>query len=248
MPLFEGYIGIDYSGAATAESSLKGIRVFAATPLAEPNEVTPSASSARKYWSRRATANWLREELSSEVPSIVGIDHAFSFPLAYFEKQGFPENWSGFLDDFQHRCPTDQENTHVDCIRDGIVGSWNYCAGEPDWFRLTEDWTTSAKSVFRFDVQGAVAKATYAGLPWLRYLRNECVGEDSLLAIRRVGCPCEQVSAGGSLSVAVDETLSTPEPEWGSARGLLSHCLAAPCRPEPVSSSLLSPTSRTGGA
>jgi hypothetical protein len=40
--------------------------------------------------------------------------------------------------------------------------------------RVTEQWTTTAKSVFLFDVQGAVAKATYAGIPWLRYLRRQC--------------------------------------------------------------------------
>jgi hypothetical protein len=39
---------------------------------------------------------------------------------------------------------------------------------------LTERWTATAKSVFQFDVQGAVAKSTYAGLPWLRYFRHEC--------------------------------------------------------------------------
>jgi hypothetical protein len=39
---------------------------------------------------------------------------------------------------------------------------------------LTEQWTATAKSVFQFDVQGAVAKSTYAGLPWLQYLRREC--------------------------------------------------------------------------
>lgn len=30
-----------------------------------------------------------------------------------------------------------------------------------------------AKSVFHFDVQGSVAKSTHAGLPWLRYLRQQ---------------------------------------------------------------------------
>jgi hypothetical protein len=44
----------------------------------------------------------------------------------------------------------------------------------PQWLRLTERWTSTAKSVFRFDVQGAVAKSTHAGLPWLRYLRQHC--------------------------------------------------------------------------
>ena len=31
----------------------------------------------------------------------------------------------------------------------------------------------TAKSVFHFDVQGSVAKSTHAGLPWLRYLRQQ---------------------------------------------------------------------------
>jgi hypothetical protein len=46
--------------------------------------------------------------------------------------------------------------------------------GETTWLRLTERWTATAKSVFLFDVQGSVAKSTFAGLPWLLYMRNEC--------------------------------------------------------------------------
>ena len=38
-------------------------------------------------------------------------------------------------------------------------------------------WTASAKSVFLFDVPGAVAKATYAGLPWLWSLRRGLEGK-----------------------------------------------------------------------
>jgi hypothetical protein len=30
-------------------------------------------------------AEWLAERLSEDVPTIVGIDHGFSFPLRYFE-------------------------------------------------------------------------------------------------------------------------------------------------------------------
>lgn len=44
--------------------------------------------------------------------------------------------------------------------------------GEPDELRLTEKWTSSAKSVFLFDVQGSVAKSTHAGLPWLKHIRD----------------------------------------------------------------------------
>jgi len=50
---------------------------------------------------------------------------------------------------------------------DGRIGS----AKE---FRLCERWTSSAKSVFHFDVQGSVAKSTHAGIPWLKRIRDEC--------------------------------------------------------------------------
>lgn len=172
MSLFGRYIGVDYSGAKTAESSLKEIRVYASTPSAEPEEVLPPEGPG-KYWSRRALMRWLLDQLSSGAPSIVGIDHAFSFPIAYFEKHGLPLDWPGFLNEFQRHCPTDQANTYVDFFREGAAGCWTSVTGEPSWLRLTEQWTTSAKSVFLFEVQGAVAKATYAGLPWLRYLRQE---------------------------------------------------------------------------
>jgi len=182
MPLFERYIGVDYSGAATAESSLKEIRVYVATPTSEPLEKLspsgpPTLRNEPRYWSRRRLANWLRERLSDGSPTIVGIDHAFSFPLAYFERHGLPLEWAGFLDTFQRLCPTDQENTYVDFVREGAAGCWDNVAGDPLWLRLTEQWTATAKSVVRFDVQGAVAKATYAGIPWLRYLRGQCDGK-----------------------------------------------------------------------
>ena len=59
-------------------------------------------------------------------------------------------------------------------IRDGLCGQGSLRKGDTRWLRLTEQWTATAKSVFLFDVQGSVAKSTHTGLPWLRYLRNEC--------------------------------------------------------------------------
>ena len=38
---------------------------------------------------------------------------------------------------------------------------------------MTEKWTSSAKSVFLFEVQGSVAKSTHAGLPWLLHIREK---------------------------------------------------------------------------
>jgi hypothetical protein len=42
-------------------------------------------------------------------PTLVGIDHGFSFPLRYFEVHGLKPDWTMFLDDFQRHWPTDDE-------------------------------------------------------------------------------------------------------------------------------------------
>jgi hypothetical protein len=173
MSQFNRYIGIDYSGAETADSSCKGIRVFMAEGSGEPAQVQPPPSP-RRYWTRRGLAEWLREELDRDIPTLVGIDHAFSFPLAYFEKYRLPSDWQNFLEDFHHHWPTHEPHTYIDFIRDGNMGNGWKRMGENTWLRLTERWTATAKSVFLFDVQGSVAKSTFAGLPWLLYLRNKC--------------------------------------------------------------------------
>ena len=46
------HIGIDYSGAQTATSSLQGLRVYEADQANEPEEIAPPLGSA-KYWTRR---------------------------------------------------------------------------------------------------------------------------------------------------------------------------------------------------
>jgi hypothetical protein len=45
--------------------------------------------------------------------------------------------------------------------------------GDRRWRRLTEEWAGGVNSVFHFDVQGQVTKSTHAGVPWLRFIRNE---------------------------------------------------------------------------
>ncbi len=61
-------------------------------------------------------------------------------------------------------------------MRDGTVGSGEARIGDPRWRRLTELRAGTARSVLRFEGQGSVAKATHAGLPWLRYLRRQASG------------------------------------------------------------------------
>ena len=90
-PAFAGYVGIDYSGAETPTSSLKGLRVYLADGAKPPEEVPPPPSP-RKYWTRRGIAEWLTQRLTEDPPTLVGIDHGFSFPLAYFEAHRLPRN------------------------------------------------------------------------------------------------------------------------------------------------------------
>ena len=172
MSAFSRYIGIDYSGAKTPEASLKGLRVYCAVGETEANEVAPPPSP-RKYWTRRGMAHWLAARLAEDVPTLVGIDHGFSFPVRYFEVHQLEPDWPKFLEDFQGHWPTDAEDTSVEFVRDGLAGNGAARNGNARWRRMTEQRAGSAKSVFHFDVQGSVAKSTHAGIPWLLYLRRQ---------------------------------------------------------------------------
>jgi hypothetical protein len=171
LPTFERYIGIDYSGAQTPTSSLKGLRVYMCGRVGEPAEVQPPPSP-RKYWTRRGLAEWLGERLGEDRLTVAGIDHAFSFPRAYFDAHGVPHDWDAFLGDFHRHWPTDGDDVYVDFVRDGICGNGAARGGNTRWRRLTDVRAGGAKSVFHFDVQGSVAKSTHAGLPWLLHLRR----------------------------------------------------------------------------
>ncbi|MFN3548591.1 MAG: hypothetical protein ACK4U0_13970 [Mesorhizobium sp.] len=171
MTTFARTIGIDYSGAETPTASLKGLRVYLAEGDGHPMEVPPPPSP-RKYWTRKGIAEWLVERLAEDMPTLVGIDHGFSFPLRYFETHGLLPHWPRFLDDFQRHWPTDEDHVYVDFVRDGIAGNGAARSGNARWRRLTEERAGGAKSVFHFDVQGSVAKSTHAGIPWLRFIRQ----------------------------------------------------------------------------
>jgi hypothetical protein len=151
--MFDRYVGIDYSGARTPTSSLKGLRVFLGDPQSLPIEVHPPPSP-RKYWTRRGIAEWLVERPSEGKRTLVGIDHGYSFPLQYSEKNGLEHDWPGFLDDFQHHWPTDEDHAYVDFVRNGILGNGAARSVNSRWRRLTEVRSGSAKSVFHFAIRG----------------------------------------------------------------------------------------------
>ena len=119
------------------------------------------------------------ERLKEPVTTLVGIDHAFSFPIDYFNHYNIAHaNWDRFLEDF-HKCwQTDRDDVAVryryyEQIERLMKGKPDDCRfGRGDWFRLTDP--VGAKSVFNFlTKQGDVAHSTHAGLPWLRYIRRE---------------------------------------------------------------------------
>ena len=112
------------------------------------------------------------DKLGEDKPTLVGIDHGFSFPLRYFEKYGLKPDWPAFIDDFQRHWPTDGDHIYVDFVREGAMGNGAARMGNSRWRRLSEERAGRAKSVFQFDVQGSVAKSTHAGIPWLRYIRQ----------------------------------------------------------------------------
>lgn len=169
---FSRYIGIDYSGAETPTSGLKGLRAYQALHDTPPMEIGPPVGHSSKYWSRRGLAEWLVRQIGEGLPAIIGIDHGFSFPMRYFEFHRLPPDWDLFLADFRHHWPTHEEHTYVDFVRDGLHGDGSARMGQSRW-RRTCEICCRAKSVFHFDVPGSVAKATHAGLPWLLYLRRQ---------------------------------------------------------------------------
>lgn len=169
---FSRTVGIDYSGAGTPIQRLSGLQVYCEVGSG-PARVGPPVQGNVKNWNRLEIARWLVETLREDIPTLVGIDHAFSFPEKYFVK--YPllrNNWSTFLEDFQKHWPTDISGTTVDAIRNK-TDLGKHRTGEATWLRVTEQYAPGpAKSVFRFDIPGQVATSTHAGLPWLLYIRR----------------------------------------------------------------------------
>lgn len=97
---FERYVGIDYSGAETANSSLSALRVYEASPGKEATEIR-TTGGPKIHWTRQSIAEWLVERLSETHPTLIGIDHGFSFPLKYFQKYGLPTNGPRFWPTFK---------------------------------------------------------------------------------------------------------------------------------------------------
>jgi hypothetical protein len=171
--MFEKFIGIDYSGSGTPLTRTPGLQVYVATHDRLPKRLNPPSTppGRNRNWCRKEVAEWLIEQANSDKLFIAGLDFSFSLPLSYFQRYGLT-NWDDFLADFVEHWPTDRDDAAVEALRKG-----NARTGTSDEFRVTERWTSSAKSNFQFDVQGQVAKSTHAGIPWLHRIR-QAVGKE----------------------------------------------------------------------
>src|SRR5690349_5717831 len=143
MPDFQHYIGVRYSGRKDPGASIREIKVFAAFEDHDVfREANPGEGNGR--WSRRDLAEWLLEKITGREPVIVGIDHAFSFPQSYMDRNNL-RSWEQFLKDFEENWPT-----HEVTVRELLPG--NPRTGDPDEHRLTGQWTAFPKSVFQWDI------------------------------------------------------------------------------------------------
>ena len=176
--MFQRYIGIDYSGQGYPTRSYAGLAVC--TVDAKGNHHFPCPSKGGpEHWSRENIAYWLVDRLREQnIPTLVGIDHAFSFPLEYFRWHLPGGDWDDFLDDFREYWPTERCGVTVrsqyikQLMRMMGIEKGQFRFGLPNWFRLTDP--RGAKSAFDFLVKdGEVATSTHAGLPWLRCIRHK---------------------------------------------------------------------------
>lgn len=165
MTKFERFIGIDYSGAGEVDETCSGLAVFEAEPTGNPRRVENAIHPRRTNWSRRELAEWLVDTLRKPPVSLVGLDHAFAPPPG---DDGEGRDWDEIL-----QTRTERWRTHERSV-DTAKSDWEQEAKRVGGsaYRLTEQWTSSAKSVWDGRPNG-VLHSTVAGIPWLYAMRRD---------------------------------------------------------------------------
>ncbi|MBO9605459.1 MAG: hypothetical protein J7639_05890 [Paenibacillaceae bacterium] len=168
MMRFDRYIGIDYSGRGLPHERTAGIQVAEVDREGRFRRIAPADSRAATFnWSRSELFLYMRETLTARGGDrvIIGIDHNLSVPRSYFERHGL-RDWDEFLRHFQALWNT--KTMSVASCREQVAPYEN-----PGELRVTETYTSSAKSAFNFEQKtGAVSYSTHAGLPWIYELRS----------------------------------------------------------------------------
>jgi len=195
---FRNYIGIDYSGRGRPETGVGGLRVFRAEGNRSPVELR-SSIPRRSNLSRCEVTEWLLKELCGRVPTLVGLDHAFSIPSARLRACGLG-SWASMCKRFLEAVRT-HERTVKSARGDRISARLLRKPKGDEYeehYRLTDRRCSGAKSVFHY-VGPGVAHSTMAGISQLALLRRE---------VRKKRCPVHfwpfdgfEVPAGSSLVV-----------------------------------------------
>src|SRR3954465_1091860 len=100
-----------------------------------PEPMTPPVVPQGQHWNwcRKEIAEWLIDLAKSGTRFIAGIDHAFSFPIADFERYGL-KDWDQFLGDF---APTGRPTSDIPTETAGLDGEvveelWEYAYSRYD--------------------------------------------------------------------------------------------------------------------
>lgn len=165
--MFHSYIGVDYSGKSSPTKRHSSIQVFEATCCSQPVQAREQHS-----WSRQEVHDFLAKKLKKQRNGdagrmIVGVDHGFSFPKSYFSQYGLL-SWDDFLRHFDDRWGYAR---HSELFDNATRHKFSY--PNKNELRLTEQFSSSAKSVLNFDPPVTVAFSTHTGIPWLYQLRHE---------------------------------------------------------------------------
>ena len=208
---FARYIGIDYSGAQTPRSSLPGLRVYLADGDRLPIEVLPPPSP-RKYWTRRGVAEWLVERLGEPTPTLVGIDHAFSFPLRYFEVHRLQAQ----LAILPRRLPATLAHGRRQYLR-RFRARWHQgqrrSAHRQPSMATTDGGTRAQREVgFSLRRAGVGGQVDACGVTVASFHPAAARRARSFLAIRRVGCSFRPVRHRRGLSPDVERELRKRAP------------------------------------
>ena len=156
-PRFDQYVGIDYSGAQTPTSSLKGLRIYCADRDFAPAEELPPPSP-RKYWTRRGVAEWLGEQFQEHRRTLIRGDPCDPRHLQVPTERVHQLHLSG--------CPAFCVQQH----RAGHQNAGATCArGRHDVLRNSDDDRT--KGVFDPSVRGHTDRCSWPR-PEIRLLRR----------------------------------------------------------------------------
>ena len=204
-PRFSRYIGIDYSGAETPDSSLKGLRVYEADRESDAGRGGTAAQPAQVLDPARPGG------MAGGAVVRGCADHRWYRPRFFLSPAVFRGSSAGAgLADLSRRFPealADRRRSHLRRFH-----SPRFAGRRRGPFRQ-RPLATDHRGAGRGQVGLSFRRARFGGQidPCRTALAalsaQSAWGAGPLLALRRLGDPCGQIRAGGGLSVAVEQEL-----------------------------------------